>query len=251
MNESAVRKKIEPPAADEVHVWLAHWPDWIGKQHTLAATLSVAESERARRFFQEVDRQRYVCAHGLLRGLLGRYLARSPSELTFCVNEHGKPALANGSDGLTFNLSHSGSMLLFGFACGQEVGVDVEMIREDLDCLEIARREFSEREYAALEQEADAGARREAFFRGWTRKEAYLKARGTGLGHPLRDFAVTISASEVPGVLWAADDPQVAARWSMWGLTDVAGYAGAVVCAGRPVRFVDRRCELLPLLTGG
>ncbi|MBL9213333.1 MAG: 4'-phosphopantetheinyl transferase superfamily protein [Opitutaceae bacterium] len=207
----------------------------------LARLLSPDEQARAARFRRETDRHRFVAAHGGLRQLLGGYLNQPPAALGFVVGEFGKPALADAAAGrtLSFNLSHAGDWILIALAAGQAVGVDVEPIRPDLDFMPIARAQFSPDEVTALTAEPP-GAQANAFFRCWTRKEAYLKARGQGLAYSLRDFSVALGAETRPALRWVADDPSAAGRWTVLECAPAAGYAGAVVVEGSPVRLVAR-----------
>lgn len=207
----------------------------------LERLLSADERARAARFRRETDRHRFVAAHGGLRQLLGGYLSRPPAALGFVLGEFGKPALAEADGGrvLLFNLSHAGDWILIALAAGQAVGVDVEPIRPDLDFLPIARTQFSPEEIAALAAEAP-GAQVNAFFRCWTRKEAYLKARGQGLAYSLREFSVAFGAQARPELRWVADDPSAAERWTVLECAPAADYAGAVVVEGAPVRLVAR-----------
>ena len=166
--------------------------------HTLAAD----EQARAERFHFERDREHFIVARGVLRAILGRYLNRAPERLSFCYGAHGKPALAGeaGADAIRFNVSHSHGVALYAVTRGREVGIDLERIRFDLAVLEIAERFFSRREVATL-RTLPTEAQRQAFFRCWTRKEAYIKARGEGLSLPLDQFDVSLAPGEPAALL--------------------------------------------------
>jgi 4'-phosphopantetheinyl transferase len=187
------------------------------------------------------DRSRYIAAHGILRQLLGRYLSIAPAELAFGQNAFGKPLLTAGTGrtAVSFNLAHSGDLILYAFASDYRVGIDVEAINTDLDVTELAQSQFSLHEIQTL-QAMMPSERTSAFFRCWTRKEAYLKARGEGLVFPLGQFSVSFAADVPPGIRWAADDPTVAARWSMFDLTPAPGYAGAIVVEHPSIHLVSR-----------
>jgi len=152
------------------------------------------ERQRAERFRFERDRRRFIVAHGVLRDILGRYLKCSPAQVSFSYNQYGKPALAQESEaiGLRFNMSHSHEVALYALTRAREVGVDVELLREDFASLEIAERFFSRSEVALLNSLAPE-LRTDGFFNCWTRKEAYIKALGEGLSHPLDRFAVSLA----------------------------------------------------------
>ena len=175
--------------------------------------LSEDERERAANFRFERDRRRFVAGRSILRQKLAQYLDAAPAELVFVYGPHGKPTLP-GSD-VSFNVSNSGRAGLFAFASGFELGVDVELLahaRPNDDA--VAARFFSAAEVAVL-QACPTSTRAHAFLRCWTRKEAYLKARGSGLAAPLDQFDVTLRAGE-PALLLA---DRSHAGEAMWHLT--------------------------------
>jgi 4'-phosphopantetheinyl transferase len=153
--------------------------------------------------------------------------------LRFIYGDYGKPALASGQD-LRFNLSHSKEVALLGVTRNAELGVDVEHIRADFATEDIARRFFSRAEvevFNALPVEEQVAA----FFRCWTRKEAYIKAIGKGLSQPLDKFDVALAPGVPPALLQAEDDD--ASRWALSDIDVGKGYAGALVVE-RPVAEV-------------
>ena len=229
------------PGRDEVHVWSIRVSSAASSLGALERLLAPDEQARAARFLREADSHRFVAAHGGLRQLLGRYLSLPPAALGFTIGEFGKPALADAAAGraLSFNLSHAGDWILIALAAGQAVGVDVEFIRPDLDFMPIARTQFSPDEVTALTAEPP-GAQANAFFRCWTRKEAYLKARGQGLAYSLREFSVAFGTEARPELRWVADDPSAAGRWTVLDCAPAADYAGAVVVDGSAMRLVVR-----------
>lgn len=143
------------------------------------AWLSPQELRKASRFVFERDRRRYLSAHGQLRRLLSDYTGVSPARLEFVEGPFGKPALSNAVR-CSFNLSHSEDAAVVLIAPRGEIGVDVEMLRPMPDALALAERNFSRAENASLREVALA-ARDQTFLTGWTRKEACLKAIGSGL----------------------------------------------------------------------
>lgn len=239
MSAAAHRHDAVLPERQEVALWCARFvesPDLIGR---LGGWLSEKEKATAARFLREQDRLRYVFAHGAVRHILGSCLGRDPAGLEFATGPHGKPALvlAESEPALTFNLSHSADLVLCAVAVGRAVGVDVELMKEaGRDLLELARAQFSSDESVALQGMA-RGELTEAFYRCWTLKEAYVKARGEGLAFPLKDFSVSLQAGEEPGIVWSVDDACVRERWTSFLVTPAQGYAGALVCEGRGVRM--------------
>jgi len=218
---------------DEVHVWIAHLDLPAASLQKLQDTLSAGEKDRAERFRFPRDRQCYVAAHGLLRTILGRYVDVEPRQLRFCRGDHGKPFLAPvpGSDAVRFNVSDSGDLALFAVTREREVGVDLERVRPLTEVHEIARAFFSDKEYAVF-CTLSADQKQEAFFACWTRKEAYLKARGVGLFLPFDQFDVSLLPGEPAALLGTRGDPREASRWSLRELRPGPGYAAALAAAG-------------------
>ena len=231
-----------PPAAlalghGQVHVWRASLDRLGSRAEELQSLLDADERERATRFRFEQDRLRFIVARGVLRMLLGRYLARHPSELTFVYSPLGKPSLPPDLRArlLRFNLSHSNEFALFAFTFEGEVGIDIEQLCADFPEEEIAERFFSSGEVAALGALAPA-LKTEGFFNCWTRKEAYIKAVGDGLSHQLEHFSVSLAPDE-PAALIASADPLELSRWSFRELTPAPGYVAALVVEGRDLEL--------------
>ena len=218
-------------SAGEVHVWRASLEPDASTVERLRATLAEDERGRARRFHFERDRLRFVTGRGVLRELLGRYLGRPPALIRFAYNEYGKPSLSEEVGGLRFNSSHSHGVALYAFTLGNEVGVDVELLREDFASVEIAERFFSRAEVSALGS-LPAHLRTEGFFNCWTRKEAYIKALGEGLSHPLDSFAVSLAPAEPACLISTDEDPSEADRWTIINLKPFQGYAAALAVRG-------------------
>jgi len=223
-----------PPAdlhltGDTVHVWLARvdrYPLAIGNGRPV---LSADEQAKAARFYFERDRQRYAAAHSVLRILLGRYMDCDPLAIRFCTNSYGKPAIdaPRQEHTLTFNLSHSHELALYAFTYDRALGVDVESMRSNIEYEQLARHSFSLNEQQALRELPD-DAKQQGFFNGWTRKEAYIKARGMGLSLPLHLFDVSLKPGEPAALLASREDAREAARWTMRALAPGPDYAGAL-----------------------
>jgi 4'-phosphopantetheinyl transferase len=218
---------------EEVHVWRARLDLPAAELEQLHRVLSPDEQQKAARFHFEKDRQHYTVGRGFLRTILGRYLTLGPGDLRFSYNSFGKPNLAwnCGNPPLRFNLAHSHGMALFAFNRRRELGIDLESIRPDRATEEIAERFFAVAEVAAL-RSLPLEARVRAFFDCWTRKEAFIKARGMGLSLQLDKFAVTLRPGEDPALLSVADDPDAPRRWSLRNLEPANGYAAALVVEG-------------------
>ena len=229
--------EIKAPLAlpeDEVQIWRVDLEAIRAAEPRWQALLSSDESTRASRFHFPVDCQRFVATRALLRTILGGYLATDPKRLNFFYSKKEKPSLGppNDSVDVTFNVSHSGGIALLAFARRKEIGIDVEQVREDFDVEAIARRFFSAREQeqlAALPNDEKF----EAFFRCWTRKEAYIKATGDGLSIPLHQFDVSIAPGHSNALLSTRPDNSEAALWSLREIPAGPGYVAALCVCGR------------------
>jgi 4'-phosphopantetheinyl transferase len=219
---------------DEVHVWRAALDHDPSQVNSLLCTLSEDERARAERFYFEIDRERFIVARGALREILGVYLKRAAKSLSFSYGPHGKPALAQdaGGDAIHFNMSHSHGVALYAVTRGREIGIDLEFIRESLEVDQLATRFFSQREIATL-QGLPVNLRKHAFFLCWTRKEAYIKARGEGLSLPLDQFDVSLIPGEPAALLSTQPDSDEAVRWSLQELTLASSYVAALAVEGR------------------
>jgi 4'-phosphopantetheinyl transferase len=231
--------KLELPG-EEVHVWrssLSLAPDVLRR---LAATLTPDELSRATRFVFPGDRDDFIAARGILRELLGTYLKRPPASLEFKYGPRGKPALQTGDTdrSIRFSVSHSQGLALYAFADGRELGIDLEMIQPDFGSEKVAERFFSHRELTELST-LPAELRAEGFFACWTRKEAYVKARGDGLQIPLDSFDVALTPG-CPAELRSSDN----ARWSVHSVQPAPRFIAAVVGEGRSWRL--RHFEWVP-----
>jgi 4'-phosphopantetheinyl transferase len=218
---------------NEVHVWRAALDVPESDVRRLGSTLAGDERQRAERFVFQRDRTHFVVARGLLRVLLGRYLEHDPQRLRFVYGTYGKPELATVSGGtdLRFNVSHSHGLALYAVTRQRDIGVDVEGIRPEVAQETIAEHFFSPREVAVL-RALPATLQATAFFACWTRKEAYIKARGDGLSLPLDQFVVSLAPGESAALLYTGWDPQEAARWALQNLAPGPGYMAAVAVAG-------------------
>ena len=224
---------------DELHIWEASLDRPAAVVNTLGWTLSEDERARADRFRFERDRARYIVGRGLLRRLLGEYLGLASKEIRFAYGPNDKPHLERAN--LHFNLSHSGPVALFAFSRDAEVGVDVELDDADFSSERIAERFFSPAEVAALRSLPPA-RQPQAFLTCWTRKEAFIKARGDGLSLALNRFDVSLEPDAPAAVLrteWCADEP---GQWWLADLSDPGrGYIAAVAVKRHGCRVIRRR----------
>jgi 4'-phosphopantetheinyl transferase len=229
MNSWAQPPAELPALGASVHVWAVRLDDASVDLERGRDLLSPDERERAARFIFERDRRRYLVAHIALHEILSRYLPIEPAQLSFDLGPNGKPKLhqALAPSGIEFNLSHSNEMALLAVAHGREVGVDVEHVREKFAFQEVAERFFTAKEVAAM-RSLPATLQRQAFFKCWTSKEAFLKAKGTGLSGALDEVEITLGGDEQVDI--AANVP----NWWLFELEPIAGYESALVVASAP-----------------
>jgi len=216
----------------EVHIWRADLKQDRSTTETLTSLLSADERRRASKYYFQRDRDRFVIARGVLRTILGRYLNLSPVEIGFSFNQYGKPALCKRLEGsfLKFNLAHSQTVALYALTHGREIGIDIEYVDEDCSSLDLAERFFSPTEASILRGLAPH-LRTSAFFDCWTRKEAYIKARGQGLSFPLNCFTVSLTPGQPP-LLTIDDDPLEASRWMLIDLFAGLEFRSALAIEG-------------------
>jgi 4'-phosphopantetheinyl transferase len=222
----------------EVHVWfgrLNRTPERLTRMRTI---LSPDETARADRFFMDVHRNRFIAARALLRDLLAGYLGQPPEAIRFAYNEWGKPAIAPGyaSSDLRFNLSHSQDLAMYAFVLERDVGVDLEIIRAEVANERIAESFFSPGEVEtlrALPREHQV----EGFYNCWTRKEAYVKARGQGLSIELDSFDVSLTPGEEARII-RGDDRE---GWSLVAFKPEDGCVAAMATQGSPLRIAKPR----------
>jgi 4'-phosphopantetheinyl transferase len=218
-----------------VHVWriplMAPAATLAGYQTLLAPD----ERARAARFHFDIHRHRFAIARARMRMLLSSYSGCTPAQLVFSYTSHGKPYISHPS--LRFNLSHADDIAILGVTRNRAIGVDIEHIRADFATDEIANRHFSKTEVRTLRALA-AEERCSAFFRCWTRKEAYIKALGEGLSMPLGSFDVCLDDDQ-KDQLWLShhEDPNEQARWQLRNVPAPQGYFAAAVVEGHDLSF--------------
>ena len=218
---------------EEFHVWRASLDQPASRIQRLAQLLTLDERERAERFNFALHRRRFIVGRGILRMILSGYLDIAPERLRFCCGPFGKPFLADaaGRNSLRFNLSHSHNLALCAVTRLGEIGVDLEFMRPVIDMAQIAERNFSSTERAVLHR-LPIEQKQQAFFNCWTRKEAYLKARGEGLSFPLDQFDVSLIPGEPTKLLNTRPDPREALKWTLYEVNPAPGFVAALAVEG-------------------
>lgn len=224
-------ERVDLPT-DEVHLWCVALDLPPLALTRLTASLSTDEHARAGRLLFEHTRRRFVAGRGILRSILGWYLGVDPCSLSFTYGPQGKPVLAGqpSSDTLTFNISHSAGLAVYAVACGRSVGVDIEHVRPLPHADDIVCRFFSPRERAMFATVPPA-LRERTFFSGWTRKEAYAKARGDGI-EGFNRFDVSLAPAEPAELLGTHDHPADVHRWQLKDLHLDDAHVGALAVEG-------------------
>jgi 4'-phosphopantetheinyl transferase len=210
----------------------------------LAALLTADESARAERYHSPADRRRFTVGRAILRLLLGSCLQLVPSELRFHYGSAGKPSLDPRQNwgNLRFNVARSGDLALYGLLREQELGIDLEYQTSSVNCVEIARRFFSPEENQMIRSLPPA-EQDSAFYSFWTRKEAYVKGIGSGLGLPLDQFTVPL-ATAAPVLVCGKgfEERQGSTDWvtTSWLVHDVRvpqGYFAALAVDGEIIEL--------------
>lgn len=219
---------------NEVQLWRADLDALASQESRWQQILSGNEQKRAARFHFAKDRQHFAAARAILRLILSGYLEIDPGHIEFGYSQREKPYLAGrcALSGIMFNVSHSGGVALYAFARGIELGVDVERIGREIEVESIARRFFSAYEQQQL-LNFPAAERVEAFFRCWTRKEAYIKATGEGLSLPLSQFDVSLLPNSEDALIATRPDSKEAKQWLLREVPAGAGYLAALCARGR------------------
>jgi len=223
---------LEVLGNQDVQVWLAEVPGCAAEIAVDVLLLNEPERQRAERFLVTAARNEFVFGRALLRRLLGACLDVDPAGVAIDYGERGKPRLAGGaaSIDLHFNLAHSHSLVAIALARGREVGVDIEWMDPALDWSLIAERVFSASELGGMRC-LPASLQRLAFFNGWTRKEAYLKATGEGLIDELSGIEVTIAPDEPARLLRLAAASMGSRLLEIHEIPVPEGFCGALVVA--------------------
>lgn len=218
---------LTPPSPDEVHVWQWDLDALADDFERHWQTLSFQERERAGKFRYDLHRRRYVAGRGELRRLLGRYLAVAPQAVALGIGVEGKPFCAAQPAGwqLCFNLSHTENAAALAIANGFEIGIDVENLRPIEDCVPL--EVFSARELIMYDALTPA-QKHTVFFETWARKEAGLKALGTGFMLPPEHFEFDLSIHGDTAPRYVGGEACEAAQWRIRALPFHAARAGAV-----------------------
>ncbi len=211
---------------NEIDLWLISTNDYLDNLDNFFIILSEDEKLRANRFYFEKDKNNFIITRGILRILLGKYIVQDSNKVVFKYNDYGKPIILNNN--IQFNLSHSKNLVLYGFSKNLKLGVDIEFMREKVSYNNIAERFFSDYERQSLNSIPEP-LQKEAFFNGWTRKEAYIKLKEKGLSIPLDSFDVSIIPEERPLLIDSRDDDIHFSNWKLFDIKTFKEYKAALI----------------------
>jgi 4'-phosphopantetheinyl transferase len=224
-----------PPAdlrlnAERVDVWRISTSLQNDELAKFESVLSPDQRARAKRMRVSEKRKQYIVAQGLTRMLIAKRVGADPGALEFHRGPKGKPYLGGrfADAGIQFNMTHTSHMALIAMTLNREVGIDIERIRENLQWEKLAHRYFSPREYRGYSKLPEAEHLR-AFFTCWTRKEAVLKAIGTGLGGGLASFDVSVDPDSPPELVDNRWDGRFHGNWTLHQLQPGPGYVATLV----------------------
>jgi 4'-phosphopantetheinyl transferase len=199
---------------DEIEIWHGKVAAEDAHYQAYWRVLDAAEQTQARKFKNALLHNRYVEVHGRLRNLLAQTLNQSPEKIRIKKAGHGKPYLADYPE-LAFNLSHSADRMMIALGRQCQLGVDIEFCKQRINLSGLVDKCFAEEE-AAYWTKLPEPQRNQAFYRFWTRKEAFVKATGYGIALGLNHCVIN---PENPTEFLRV--PDLCGQASTWHLLDI------------------------------
>lgn len=216
--------------SNTVNTWFINVNDVLDKIEMFSRIISIDENKRANKFHFKKDKNLFMMSRAVLRVLSGHYLNIKPEDIRFKYGEFGKPDFGFKTN-LKFNISHSGDMAIFSFVKDFDIGTDIEKTKHDFDVLEIATNYFSELEIETLKK-MPKQMQVEGFYRGWTRKESFIKATAQGLSFPLDSFSVSLNSNDTAELLQTKWDENEKNNWALFTFSPHEAYIGATSVKG-------------------
>ncbi len=210
-----------------VHIWNVNFDVNDNELQSYFKLLSEDEKERANRFRFFKDKKCFIVTRGALRLISSHYLKKEAEDIVFSYEDYGKPYFKHKTN-LKFNVSHSGSRAVIGFVHHHTIGIDIEKTKNDFDTFEIAANFFSKAEIEAL-RKIPKDEQYIGFYRCWTRKEAFIKAKGSGLSFPLDTFAVSLDSDSKASLLYTEWDKSEKDQWQLISFIPEDGYIAALI----------------------
>lgn len=230
----------------DVHLWVAFPDEWTAPSQIASARdiLDGDEIARMERFHFPEHRHLFLVSHFLVRTALSHYSDRPPGAWRFMNDENGRPLIDPAAEpvSLSFSLAHTAGLAVVGVARGSDIGVDVEAAGRQVDAAGLSRRFFSSEEAAALEN-LPPGRLEEQFPLYWTLKEAYIKALGLGLSHPLDSFAFHLTGERPYRIDFSAVEPQDPEKWRFALIEPRRLYVTAICMASIQHKPFELRCH--------
>ena len=231
------------PALDknQVQVWTISLEAEATKVRHCESLLANEELARASRFSSLDHRQRFIMARASLRKILSFYTNSNAATLDFGYRPKGKPSLS-GNTGIHFNLSYRRNMAMVAVSMPRELGIDIQAIAQVTEPESVARLVFSPAELSYL-LSLDIHERQLAFAHTWVRKEAYIKALGTGFSRSMHSFSVSPAPGNTDALLQDYDHSQATAKWQLMEIKAPMGYCAALAAAGRDWHHIKIESE--------
>lgn len=224
----------------EVHVWKIRIDDPpIDPQELYENILSADERERADRLRFKDERRKYIISRGTLRSILSKYLESVPGDIVFEYNKHGKPSLPPqvNPGKIRFNLSHCRNLVVYAIAKDMEIGIDIEYLREVKWARKIIDRFFSPEERDYYNTRPDHMKTR-CFFKLWTGKEAYTKARGRGFSLPLSEHDISLVPGHAPRPYDGRSIDRDYGEFSLYEIKIADNYISSLAVEGRGHKLI-------------
>ncbi|MGB1288556.1 MAG: 4'-phosphopantetheinyl transferase family protein [Aggregatilineales bacterium] len=220
---------------NEIHIWQMPILKYVSQYDYFRSLLSPDEIKRANRYIHPEHGREFSLVRGYLRYILAQYLDKSPEKFIFHYNPQRKPSL---KEGLHFNLSHSHEQVVMAFSRDYEVGIDLEYMDTSIDTDMLAERFFADEEVQKI-QAYQGDMRRQAFFKCWTGKEAYVKVCGEGLFMPLKQFVVDVNPAKPAKLLAVHDNPAAMQTYTLQSIHVSNDYAATLAVAGHDFSIVE------------
>lgn len=216
-------RHINELAKNTTHIWRVKLTEQLINITYFQSLLNADEITLAQSYFFRKNSHCSIISRACLRILLGNYLKCDPSSIILHKNKHGKLFLSAEPD-FFFNVSHTDEFILYAFTKMAPIGIDIEDTRRDIKFLDVARLFFAKGEMEKLNRLSENDLR-SAFFRVWTKKEAFIKAVGNGMSFPLKQFEVTALMEESPCILSINQKTQH--NWLLQSFIPEIGYQAA------------------------
>jgi len=209
-----VYKAPPPLGPQEVHVWRVALDVSPALESRYFALLCEVEQQRAKRFYRASDQMHFTMARGCLRRLLGEYCECRADAVMLQYQAQGKPFTPACT--IQFNISHAYGQALLAFSRDSVLGIDLEYEQRVVEWESLSHRFFALKEHQAIMAKKTPAQQKQAFFRCWTRKEAYVKAHGDGLMRNLQKFVVSVGDEAT--LLTDEEDPKNVQQWRLQAL---------------------------------